>query len=178
MKLLSLFSIIVYINMGKADEITIQPLLTEINLDCKILGNLWKQIPGIRVNDLSDLTTLPAQELKTIESLRKQVQPLGIIALADYSCARTEAPLNSATVKVFVFKNNNLALDWWNKKYTFENWQQHYSPVQNDSYLAVDSKQLKKRAVLSNNLWMTTHHIGQGNEHLLLLDNLIHKIMK
>ena len=152
------------------------PSLSTITHDCNKLGNLWGNSYGIKVDNITDLSTLSEQEKNQVKSLQKPFQKLGIIALADYTCIHKQAPVNTVTVKVFVFKNKKLASDWWHKKYQYEGWEKHYTKSIDTSYASVDSKQLSKRALLVKNIWITTHHLKTGNEHLILLDDILKNI--
>ncbi len=178
MNFLGLLLILVFLSITVAVGKQELPTLTKIKPNCDILGVNWKESEGIKIDNLSDLSRLSPQKTSTVEKLKKQIEPLGIIALADYSCAKTKEAINIVTIKVFVFENDDRALSWWNKKYKYDGWEQHYTIAKNLNYSGVDSKQLKKRAILLDNLWITAHHIQQGDEHLVLLENIIGELKR
>jgi len=160
---------------NKTDK-SIFPILSELKQDCDTLGKSWEKSYGIKVDKLTDSTPLTEQEKKQIKPIKNQFQRLGITAFADYTCMYKGTPLNTVTVKVFVFKNTRRALNWWERKYQYNAWEKHYTKTTNTPYLAVDSKQLTKRAMLFNNLWITTHHLKTGKEHIILLGNILNKL--
>ena len=154
------------------------PTLSKIVPDCGVLEGNWKVSEGIKVDSLSDLSGVAKINLKSVEQLRSKIQPLGINAMGEYSCVVSSGGINIVTVKVFVFGSQDKAEAWWGKKYEYKGWEEHYSKVKGIKTLGVDSKQLKKRAILLNNIWITTHHIKHGDEHLTLLDSIVEKLKR
>ena len=154
----------------------LRPNLADIQPDCSALGPAWRAEYGLRIDDLSDLRELSKNEREVARTLRDQVQPLGIVGVADYACARHDAPLDIVTVRVFVFSSSALAADWWEAKYEYEGWEKHYAKPGNARHTAVDSTQTQKRALLAHNLWLTSHHIQPGDEHLALLDHMLGRL--
>ena len=176
MRIAKLMMLLMCANALAADGAPIRPTLTNIQADCEILGLDWSDEYGIRIDDWSKLSRLSNAEREVAGTLKKQLQPLGIASAADYSCARSEAPLDVVTVRVFVFENQQRASDWWRKKYEYENWEQHYAKVTGAEFSTVDSKQMVKRAILFGNIWITTHHIREGQEHLALLESILEQL--
>lgn len=164
---------LIFADAGASGNAPLSPILTQIHPDCQAIGADWQESYGIKIDDLSSLRGLTSNEREIAQTLRKQLQPLGIKAAADYSCAKSELPLDIVTVKVFVFENPTLATDWWRRKYEYEEWEQHYTKPPEGEYPTVDSTQLPKRAILFGNLWITSHHIRPGNEHIVMLDNIL-----
>lgn len=166
-------AILAYSGALAEEGVPLSPVLTRIQPDCQLIGANWRDEYGIRIDDLSNLRDLPSNELRTAETLAKQLQPLGIVAVADYSCAKQDAPLDIVTVRVFTFEDPRLASDWWQKKYQYYGWEKHYTKPAGSKYPTVDSTELAKRAMLEGNLWITSHHIRTGTEHLILLENVL-----
>lgn len=144
--------------------------LTDISLDPATFGDNWKASSGIVLNGWDDISNLPGEAQKIMVPLRSQVEPMGVIALGDFSCVRKVFPLNMITVRVFKFKNSELASTWGDKKYQYSGWEQHYKLVEDLPYFAVDSTQLKKRCVISDEYWITSHHLGDSNLHIKALE--------
>lgn len=155
-----------------SDSTPYRPELTRIEPDCSTLGPAWQAQYGITINDFSNLQGISSADLSVAERLRDQVQPLGIIGAADYSCSTREGPLDIATVRVFVFKDSALASEWWEKKYQYDGWEDHYTRPVNAEHRVLDSTQSAKRVLLARNLWITSHHIQPGTEHLMLLASI------
>lgn len=159
-------------------SVPMRPVLTQIQPDCRALGASWADSYGIKIDDLSSLQGLSSNEREVAQSLSEQLKPLGITSVADYSCVKSDTPLDIVTVRVFVFENPARAAAWWRKKYEYENWEQHYTKIPEARYPTVDSVQQPKRAMLVSNLWITSHHIRPGNEHTALLDNVLSQLGK
>ena len=160
-------------NVLAAADDPARPVLTDIQAHCQVLGPKWEESYGIRIDDLSSSAGLSEAELEVAAMLQKQLQPVGIVAVADYSCTRSGVLLDVVTVRVFVFDDRLSARDWWQKKYEYTGWEEHYSIVDDAEFPAVDSTQMVKRAVLFGNVWITSHHLRTGDEHLTLLYRIL-----
>ena len=159
-----------------SEDTQLSPVLTQIQADCSTLGPDWQGEYGLRIDNLSDLRELSKNEREVARTLRDQVQPLGIVGVADYSCAKLDAPLDIVTVRVFVFSSVALASDWWEGKYLYEGWEKHYVKPEIAKHAALDSTQTAKRALLAHNLWLTSHHVQSGDEHLTLLEHILDQL--
>ena len=168
-----LATLLVFLNSWASESAPLRPKLTQIEPDCGVLGPNWDDEYGMKIDNLSDLRGLSSNEQRVAEILREQLLPLGIVGVADYSCIKQEAPLDTATVRVFVFENSTLAFTWWGKKYQYEGWENHYTRPADARHEILDSTQIAKRVVITSNLWVTSHHIQSGTEHLVLLNNIL-----
>ena len=52
------------------------------------------------------------------------------------------------------------------KKYEYEGWEKHYSKIECESAHVVRSTQTNKAAMAFGNVWLTTHQLGKGREHI------------
>lgn len=147
--------------------------VTEVELLPSVLGDGWKRDAGIRIDDLEDISALPEPERRVAQQLREQFAPLGIRSVADYTLVKSGFPLNTVTVRVFLFRNPDQCREWWEKKYRYAGWEKHYKPVASDEFVAVDSLQENKRAIAFGNAWITAHQLQKGDEHLTCLRDLI-----
>lgn len=156
-------------------EPVITKKLAEIELPPSVLGEGWKPSAGIRVDDLDnvDPATLPEPERQVVPQLKAQLSPLGIHSVADYSLVQAAPPLNSVTVRVFLFRNPDQCRTWWEQKYRYAGWEKHYKPVPSDQAVALDSLQTNKRVVAYGNVWITAHQLGAGDEHITALRHII-----
>ena len=150
--------------------------LKDISLDPAAFGDNWEKSYGIVLDSWNDIPSLSAEEQKTVKPLRSQIEPIGIVALADFSCVRKVFPLNGITVRVFKFKNSDLASAWAEKKYKYPGWEQHYNLAEDLPYFAVDSTQLKKRCIISNEYWITSHHIADSDLHIKALEVIMKQL--
>lgn len=159
-----------------ADELwqtVYRPKLSAIELPVSVLGEGWKASPGLRIDDFEDLSALSGMDRSMATVLAKQMGPLGVTAVGDYSLATITGPNNLVTVRVFVFEDAERCRAWWNLKYQAADWREHYVPVDLPQLVAVDSVGSNKRAVAFGNLWLSAHQLGDGDEHLVALNHLI-----
>jgi hypothetical protein len=151
----------------------ITPRLAAVELPASVLGAGWEVSPGVRIDDLEKVEALEEPVRSLARTLKAQLAPLGVRGVADYTLVRAEFPLNTVTVRVFVFRDADRCRAWWREKYQFEGWEAQYRPVASDRSVAVDSLQGKKRAVAFGNVWITAHQLGAGEEHLVALRHVL-----
>lgn len=150
--------------------------LTEVQLPPAVLGVGWQPSPGIRVNDLSNLEAIGAPERASVEPLAKQLVPLGVRSVGDYSLVTSSSPLNMVTVRVYVFTSVDQCRSWWAKKYQGQGWEKLYKVVASERFVAVDSRETNKRALAFGNVWLTAHQLGKGDEHLKALTAVVESL--
>ena len=153
-----------------------EPDLEKLQPDCSQLGPGWRPIQGIRLNDLRDLSRLPGVLRADAGKLVAQIQPLGIAAMGDYSCAQTSGAQNVATVRAFRFADTARAEAWWRQKYEYAGWQKHYARVESADHPALDSLQINKRVVRRGPYWITAQQRGEGQAHLQLLADVLARL--
>jgi len=154
-----------------------EPKLSELELPAETLGDGWKVSPGLRIDDFTDLSGLSGMQKSMAGVLAKQMGPLGVTAVGDYSLARTSGANNLVTVRVFVFVDAERCRDWWNLKYQAPSWREHYEPVEVETGVAADSIGANKRAIALGNLWLSAQQLGEGDEHLVALDHLLEALV-
>ena len=86
--------------------------VSEAKLPAELLGKGWQVSEGVIIDDTSRTEDLPKEERHHAEALSKQLRPLGITSAADYSLVKTKMPMNTVTVRVFVFKNSAKCKEW------------------------------------------------------------------
>ena len=148
----------------------------DISLDPATFGDNWQVSPGVVLDSWDEMSNLPAEVQMAVKTLKSQIEPIGVIALADFSCVRKVFPLNTITVRVFKFENSEMASTWAEKKYKYTGWEQHYDLTEDLSYFAVDSTQLKKRCVVSDEYWITSHHMGDSDLHIKALEVIMKEL--
>jgi hypothetical protein len=150
--------------------------LSSINLPATVLGEGWEESAGLVIDDFDDLASLTEPERRAAEQLKVQLTPVGIRACADFSLNSTKLPPNIVVVRVFLFDTPEQCRDWWKKKYQHEGWEKFYKPVEHDSRAIVDSTETNKRAIAFGSIWLTTHQLGQGGEHLKAAEHVIQQL--
>jgi hypothetical protein len=155
--------------------------LSQASLPPSLFGEGWERSKGIVADDLDKLADLPEAALNIMNQLKPELTRLGVVGVADYSVVRTKWPLNTVTVRVFVFSDIEKCDESWQKKYQFDGWQKHYKVVDNNRYAALDSLQKKfphanKRVLKFDRVWITTHQLGDGNEHLKAAEHIIEQL--
>jgi hypothetical protein len=152
--------------------------LRSIELPADLLGPGWRRLAGVRIDSFDDLTGLSEAEREQAKLLQPQLVPEGVRAAADYSLARTNVPLDTVTVRVFLFTDAESCRKWWNKKYRHEGWENVYRTVDSKYGSAVDSLQINKRAIAFGNAWITTQQNLPGDLHLKAADYVIEQLRK
>lgn len=147
--------------------------VAEIDLPASVLDGNWKQQAGLKVNDLSDLSDLAPPMQKIVAGLAKQFEPIGVRSVADYTLVNIDIPLNTVTVRVFVFDNATKCKDCWKKKYEYEGWEKHYTKIDSNSARIVSSTQTNKMAMAFGNVWLTTHQLGKGEDHITAANHVL-----
>lgn len=164
--------------VAKAEPWDVVPLrvVSQIELPANVLQGAWKASTGLRIDELSKTEQLPPEYKRIVEALAKQFAPIGVRSVADYSLVKTDVPLNTVTVRVFVFNDANACRSWWQKKYERERWQKHYKKVDCNAAVVVSSLEMNKTAMAFGNVWLTTHQLGEGNEHIAAANHVLKQL--
>ena len=147
--------------------------VTEIELPPSVLGDKWKISPGLKIDDLSTLSDVPVTSRQAARNVAKQLKPFGVCSVADYSLVVTEIPFNTVTVKVFVFDNAMKCKAWWIKNYEYDGWEKHYLKVDSDIARVVRSTQMNKTCMAFGNVWLTTHQLRKGDDHIKAANHVL-----
>lgn len=164
-------------------QVRVEKKLTAVDLPASVLGEGWKSSSGLKVDDFEKLEKLGKTEREAAEQLKKQLGETGIRSAADYTLTRSKFPLNTVTVRVFLFESGDQCRDWWTKKYQGKDWEKHYKLVSTEGqesvrFVAADSLQGNKRAMAFGNVWITAHQLGDGDEHVKALDHIVEQLRK
>jgi hypothetical protein len=149
--------------------------LSTLSLPAAALGPEWAGPTGLVVDDFNDLSGHPADGTAVAESLKEQLAPLGVVAVADFTYRKQAHPLNQVTLRIFKFESTEKCDEWWQKKYQYEGWEKHYDPVAGEER-TLDSKEIPKRAVAIATLWLTCGSTGDPNAHLEILSQYLKRI--
>jgi hypothetical protein len=144
--------------------------VSALSVASQSLGKDWTGPTGLVIDDFDDLSNVAREARAIAEALKKQVAPLGVVAVADFTYRRQSDPLDQVTLRVFVFDTEESCRDWWRKKYRAEGWEKAYTVVEGVPYDALDSKETTKRIVALGNVWMTCGSLKKSDSHLKLLD--------
>jgi hypothetical protein len=156
--------------------------LSAASLPPSVFGTDWTQSAGLVVDDFQDLSKMPAVSRKIAEELKPQFKAIGVSGAADYSLVRRKAPLDTITVKVFVFTDVQKCKDWWKKKYESQEQQKNYKVVKDNRFEAVldtvniEYPSTNKRILKSGNVVITAHHLQKGDEHLKAFEHIIKQL--
>lgn len=154
-----------------------QKQMSEIEFSPEILGSGWQSSPGVRFDDINDTKGMTAERRSVAESLAGQLSPLGIRAVGDFTLVKGGNPLNTVTVRVFIFEDAEKCRAWWPKKYEYDGWDQHYTSVASERAVSVDSRQTNKRAMAFGNVWLTAHQLGDGEEHIVAAEHIVDQLI-
>jgi hypothetical protein len=149
--------------------------LSDLSIPAADIGNGWTGPTGLVVDDLRDLSKHPADVQAVAKSLKDQVFPLGVVAMADFTYRKQNSPLDQVTLRVFVFDSAEKCSQWWHKKFQYEGWQQHYNRAAGDEH-ALDSKEVPKRVTAFSNVWLTCGSLGDQNAHIEILNRYVTRI--
>lgn len=150
--------------------------LSSLGISGGALQSDWTGPTGLVVDSFNQLDQFPPAIRPTVEQLKKQLAPLGVVGTADFTYRRKSKPLEQITLRVFQFDSEKSCADWWEKKYRHPGWEKFYKPVEGVLYKAVDSTELPKRAVAFGNMWMTCGSTRKTDDHLELLDLFIRRL--
>ena len=160
-----LLATVARVAMGEDEELayTHRPL-TAVELPPSVAGDHYEPMDGFRLDDFSDIPSLPAGMQPVANQLKKDFAPLGVVSLGDFSLFRQKAPFNGVTVRVFVFDTAEHRAQWCQKKYEYDGWEQHYKVVDSDKsgMHVLDSTQTNKRI---DRVWITSHQLTDGTDH-------------
>jgi len=149
--------------------------LSTLSIPGADLGADWTGPTGLVVDDFRDLGKQPADTKAAAESLTEQVTPLGVVAVADFAYRKQSNPLKQVTLRAFVFDSPDKCRQWWEMKYMYDGWQQHYAVV-DGAEQTLDSKEVPKRAVALANVWLTCGSLGADNTHIEILNQYVRRI--
>lgn len=147
--------------------------VSEIDLPPSALDGEWKASGGLRIDDLSKLKDVPKAQRKLVEALAKQLAPIGVRSAADFTLTKTGFPLDTVTVRLFVFEDAEKCRSWWKKKYEYEGWESHYKKLDSKTAVAVRSTQANKCAIGFGNVWLTTHQLQTDDQHIKAANHIL-----
>lgn len=147
--------------------------VSEIDLPPDALEGEWKVSNGVRIDDLSKLQNVPAAQRQIVKALAKQLSPIGVRSAADYTLTKTGFPMNTVTVRLFVFEDAKQCKSWWKKKYEYDGWQKHYKKIDAKAAVVVNSLQVNKSAIGFGNVWLTTHQLQEGDQHIKAANHIL-----
>jgi hypothetical protein len=128
------------------------------------LGAGWHGPTGLVIDDVDDLSTLDAQAKQVAATVVKQLKPLKVKSVADFTYTRRDTP-QIVTVRIFVFESRAAARDWWRTKYKHPGWEQYYQETRGLGDESVKSTELAKEMSIKGNVWLTSHQLHKGQEY-------------
>ena len=151
--------------------------VSDVKFPPSVLEGKWKVSDGVRIDDVSKAKGNRPGERELLAGLG-QNGPKGLRSVADYSLASDGFPLDMVTVRVFIFDEPSQCEEWWKKKYEVEGWEKFYEKLDCKNVVAVKSLELPKIAVAFGRVWITSHHIQKGDEHIAAAKYIIEQLSK
>lgn len=151
--------------------------VTDFKLPPTALEGNWKASEGVQIEELSKANRQLTGQRELIESLEK-TGPKGIKSVADYTLVASGFPLNTVSVRVFIFEEASQCEEWWKKKYEADGWDKQYEKLEYSNVVAVRSLQSQKIAVAFGRVWISSHQIQAGEEHIKAARYVIEQLTK
>lgn len=152
--------------------------LSALSIPAEKLFGDWSGPTGLVVDDLNDLSDVPAEQRSLVESTKADFGKIGVVGIADFTYRSKKDAMHQITLRVFVFDSEQSCHAWWKSKYEYDGWEKHYVKVPSVPYKAVDSSQVTKRMVAMGNLWITSGALRKTDDHIKMLDVYIAAIKK
>jgi hypothetical protein len=155
---------------------------SEVSLPATVIGSGWEKSDGLVVDDFRDLDKLPPDQQAIAKQLRQQLGRVGVIGAADYSLVKTKPPIDTITVRIFVFTDARRCDEWWKTKYQAAGHEKVYKTVKDERFdAAVDtsdkgSPSTNKRIMKVGAYLVTTHHLQNGDEHLRAAEHIFKQL--
>lgn len=147
--------------------------LSAIKIPAENIGKKWSGPAGIVIDNFDS----PPEEAKEIAiTIKKQVEPFGVIGTADFTYQKKDDPSHQVTIRIFVFKTSGQCQEWMKTKCQFDGWEKKYRKVENPDYICFDSLEIKKRIVALDNFWITAGTIANSDDYLNILNLYIKKV--
>jgi len=159
--------------------------LSEASLPANMFGKRWKKPDSIIVDDWSKLDELSPVHRKVVGelNLKPQLEPHGIVGVADYTLVRTEWPLNTVTVNAFLFTDSAKCDKWWEMKCQYKGWEKDFKKVVGEPYQALDAvdttyPKSNKRLIKFDNSWVSAHQLGDDDKHVKAAEHVISQLTR
>lgn len=144
--------------------------LVDTNKMAQLLGKHWAPDRGLVIEGEKDIEKLPAAEKQAAEVILKTMKPFGVIASGEFLFSRTQAPLDSLSIRIFKFASPEKATEFRKTKYDGDAAKPLYKKTESKAAITYDSLQMKKRIMFVDTYWITCGHIGDDDQHLKVLD--------
>jgi len=139
------------------------------------IGADWTPAPGIVVDNL-EAPPADKQTAAIVAELKKQVRPLGVRGLADFTYRNKTDRTRQVTVRVFAFDTKDQLEQWIKTKYQFAGWEEKYKRVEDKDRTVFDSLEVRKRIVAMDNLLITVGTIADQDDHLPVLELVLARL--
>jgi hypothetical protein len=144
---------------------------SELSIPASIIGEKWNGPKGLVVDTFENLNN------SMVKSLKKTVEPLGVIAMADYTYTDKKNVFNTITIRLFVFETKALRKKFCDKKYYSDEAKKLYKESKKIDYIILDSLQVNKRIIIYDKYFITgSQLLTKGNDHTGILQKYLTKI--
>lgn len=141
------------------------------------LDGRWTGPTGLVIDNVEDLSSVSEESRAVAEKICEQLKSINAVGCADFTYRDADSPFKQVTIRVFVFKGEQECADFWKKKYLGNDVARLYKEPEGLDYAALDSLEMKKRAVQIGNIWITAHQLHDGQDHITILDRFIDKLL-
>jgi hypothetical protein len=151
-----------------ADELKV----SKLRVAPEKIGADWTTAPGLVVDDLE----APPADKATAEivaGLKKQVRPLGVRGLADFTYRKKDDRNRQVTARIFTFDTEDQLQQWIKTKYQFAGWEEKYKQVKDKDRTVFDSLETRKRILATGKVLITCGTIADQDDHLPVLELIL-----
>lgn len=142
------------------------------------VGADWTGPTGLVIDDIETPPPADKNAAELVAGLQKQMKPLGVKGMADFTYRKKSDPLQQVTLRVFAFKTEEQCNQWMKTKYQFPGWEKKYKKIADKDVIGFDSLEMRKRIVAVGALWITAGTIAENNDYLRVLDLLLEQIKR
>lgn len=152
--------------------------LSQLRVPAASVGEGWSGPTGLVIDDIETPPTEPPETKEVAAALQKQMRPLGVKALADFTYRKEKDPLHQVTIRVFLFETSDQCQNWMKTKYQFDGWEKKYKRADRKEYTGYDSLEMRKRIVAFNRVWITAGTVAETDDHVRILDLYVAALKK
>ena len=152
--------------------------ISKLKIRADDLDGRWTGPTGLVINDVNDLSKLSEESKAVAETIAEKMKSIHVEGCGDFTYRDPNSPFKQVTIRIYSFKGEQECLDFWAKKYKTDDAAKLYKQPEGLDYMALDSLEMKKRAIQIGNIWITAHQLHEGQDHITILDKFIEKLLK
>lgn len=143
-----------------------------------LLGDGWHPGTMLVVKDWQQLDGLDDAQRVTAEMLRGPMQQQGVRSVAELSWSRKQMPIDMLSVRVLRFEDADTLATWRQAKFGGLR-DTGLKPVEGARFETYDvvAKGKHKRVVFFDEMFVSSHHIQTGDDHVEALDAVCRQLV-